>query len=97
MELRLTTPALRDIAAILEYIHSESPAGAQHVCQRFAQTFRYLQTFPKSGRLTERDDNTRRVVVPGIPFIVIYRIESEVLEILRIRHTSRNPKIENLL
>lgn len=92
MDLRLTRPALQDFTEILEYVAAKSPQGARHVHGRFVQTFAQLQSFPQSGRLTTRDDDTRQVVVAALPFIVIYRLQTDTIEILRIRHTARNPQ-----
>ena len=91
MELRFTRPAHQDIASILEYIGDRSPQGARRVLHSFEQAFQRLLFFPESGRDTGRGDQTRQVVIATFPFIVIYRVQGEVIEILRVRHTARDP------
>ena len=91
MPLRITPAALSDLAEILDYIAERSPQGARNVRASFERTFQHLETFPKSGRVYDLSDGSRRQAVRGYPFIVIYWIMDDVVEILRVRHTSRNP------
>ena len=92
MDVHLTSPALRDVAEILEYIHLKNPAGARLVRESFERTLQQLSLFPESGRDTGRGDDTKRIVVVRMPFVMIYRIQRERVEVLRIRHTARNPE-----
>ena len=36
------------------------------------------------------DQGTRELVVPGLPYIVVYRVGSDAVEILRVYHTAMN-------
>jgi plasmid stabilization system protein ParE len=47
-----------------------------------------LKQFPQSGRVG-RTRGTRELVVPGLPYIVPYRIVDDVILILSVVHTSR--------
>jgi len=44
-----------------------------------------LENFPELGR-TGRKPDTRELVFTGLPYLAIYRIRGEAVEILRILH-----------
>jgi plasmid stabilization system protein ParE len=48
-----------------------------------------LQDFPLSGR-AGHVPGTRELVVPGLPYIIIYRTTKTAVEILRVFHTSQD-------
>jgi len=47
-----------------------------------------LQTFPEAGR-AGRVDGTREAVLVHFPYIIVYRIKEDEVQILNIQHTSR--------
>jgi toxin ParE1/3/4 len=48
-----------------------------------------LQTLPNRGR-AGRAENTRELVFPPWPYIVVYEIIEDQVQVLRIRHASQN-------
>ena len=54
-----------------------------------------LRAFPYSGR-KGRIDGTRELVFPGLPYIVVYRIEDQVVDVLRIYHGALDWRIPTL-
>jgi toxin ParE1/3/4 len=48
-----------------------------------------LARFPHRGR-PGRSPNTRELVFPGLPFLAIYRIRGDGIEIVRILHGAQN-------
>jgi len=84
---------LREASAALDreynYIFRQNPAAAKRVFDRIVASTRRLDDFPESGRSGEIE-GTRELVIPGLPYIVIYRITKNHVEILRVFHTSRN-------
>ena len=84
---------LRDASIALdreyEYIFRQNPAAAKRVFERIIASTRRLSEFPESGRYGQVA-GTRELVVPGLPYIVVYRIIASNVEILRVFHTARN-------
>jgi plasmid stabilization system protein ParE len=39
----------------------------------------------------KRANNTREFVVPGLPYVIIYRPVGDVVDVIAIFHTSRDP------
>jgi plasmid stabilization system protein ParE len=92
MRVRWTDPAHTDFLQILGYIARHDPAAAARVGRRLLSVVDGLAAQPRLGR-PGRIAGTRELVIPGLPYIAIYRIAelahvSEV-EVLRILHGAR--------
>lgn len=88
MRLRWSDDALQDLAAIRRYIAEDHPAAAKSVAQHILSTITYLRDHPDIGRVG-RVQGTRELIIPGLPYIIPYRVRREAIEILRVFHTSR--------
>ena len=86
MRIRWTTPAVGDLAQICDYVEEHGgPSAARRVALRLYQGADSLTQFPSRGR-PGRKAGTRELVLAGLPFLVIYRLREDVIEILRILH-----------
>jgi len=89
LRLRWTRLAEADLAGIAEYIGQDSPAAAARVVLEIIdETERTLAARPAIGR-AGRVIGTRELVIPGLPYIIAYRVRDGFLEVLRVLHTSR--------
>jgi toxin ParE1/3/4 len=90
MRIRWTEPAARDLTHICDYIEEhDSPARARRVALTIYQGVSSLAHFPQRGRPGRKPD-TRELVFPGLPFLAVYRIREDVIEINRILHGAQN-------
>jgi toxin ParE1/3/4 len=86
MRLRWTQPAARDFTHICDYTRErDGPTAARRVALAIYEGVSSLTHFPQRGRPGRRL-NTRELVLSGLPFVVVYRIREEVIEINRILH-----------
>ncbi|HTQ14452.1 MAG TPA: type II toxin-antitoxin system RelE/ParE family toxin [Rhizomicrobium sp.] len=81
--------ALDDLERIHDYIQSDNPAAAQRVIQRLRSGLESLSRFPRMGR-AGRVSDTREFVFTDIPYIGVYRILEDEIEVLNIIHTARD-------
>lgn len=88
MRIYWTKRAERDADEITDYIAGDNPRAAVEVRDEIEQRVTLLADQPHLGRLGRRE-GTRELVIPGLPYIVAYRTRGEVVEILRVLHTSR--------
>ena len=88
MMIRWSPEAAADFAAIVEYIRKQNPSAAKRVAHAIYDGIASLASFPRRGR-PGRVQGTRELVLSPLPFIAIYRIEAEVLEIARVLHGSQ--------
>ena len=67
---------------------SDSPAAAARVAAVLVDSTAHLEQFPLSGR-SGRIEGTRELVIPGLPYIIPYRLAGDEIQILSVIHTSR--------
>lgn len=89
MRIRWTTRAADDLAGIVEHIRKDNPEAARRVAQTIFDGIAGLRTFPNRGRqgLVE---NTRELVLTPWPYIAVYEILNDQVQVLRIRHGAQD-------
>lgn len=90
MRVRWLRTALRNLDDEASYIALDDLAAARLVVERVLQAVAALEDQPGIGR-PGRVPGTRELVVLKTRYIVPYRVHGEVIEILRVFHTSRRP------
>ena len=89
MKVRWTRPALSDLIEAQNYITLDNPEAAQTVAQRLWDATRQLADNPNIGR-PGHNPGTREWVVVRTPYLIVYRLRNETIEILRLWHGRRN-------
>lgn len=89
MRLRWTTSAASDLYNIVQRIQQDNPSAASKVAATLYDGCAGLRDFPRSGR-KGRVDGTRELVFYGLPYIVVYRIQDQFVELLRIYHGAQD-------
>lgn len=80
--------AWQDLHDIRDYISQDNPEAAAKTILNIIDTVEKLSWHPEMGK-EGRVDNTRELVIPGIPYTVPYRIKGKRIEILRVLHQAR--------
>lgn len=88
MKRHILARAAKDIAEIEAYIHEESLEAAADVASRIRKAFDLITERPEIGRPTPIP-NLREWSIPGLPYVIPYRVRGDKVEILRVFHTSR--------
>ncbi len=88
MKLGWPAPGLGDLIAIIDYIAADDPIAAHDVIDRIDSAVGRLADHPRLGR-PGRIEGTRELVIPGLPYIVAYRIRQDRVQILRVLHAAR--------
>lgn len=88
MRIRWLAEASTDLDNIEAFIAPDNPAAAINTVREIVRTVGRLKDHPASGR-PGRVSGTRELVIPGKPYIVPYRVKDNIIEILRVFHTSR--------
>ncbi|MDP2606427.1 MAG: type II toxin-antitoxin system RelE/ParE family toxin [Deltaproteobacteria bacterium] len=89
MKLRWTRPALADLVEAQNYIAKDNPSAAEAVAQRVWEAVNSLCNHPEIGR-QGHVHGTREWPVSQTPYLVVYRLRDETVEILRVWHGRRN-------
>ncbi|MGH6902702.1 MAG: type II toxin-antitoxin system RelE/ParE family toxin [Geminicoccaceae bacterium] len=94
MKVRWTDPAQTDLFEILDYIARDNPGAAERVERRLVNAVASLAQQPRRGR-PGRIEGTRELVIPRLPYIVIYRLVERPLRtvgevaVMRVLHGAR--------
>lgn len=89
MTIRWTTGAADDLERISEYIAEDSPEAALRVARAIFSRIKELSKFPYLGRKGQ-EEGTREFVLTPLPYIAVYRVTEEVVEILHFYHGAQN-------
>jgi len=88
MKVIWSVASVRHLYEITEYIHGESAGGTITIRRRILDTVRRVGQMPYSGH-TGRIDGTREAAVPRTPFIVVFQVSAQAVEILGVWHGAR--------
>ena len=83
-----TGQALNDLAAIRAYIAEHNPVAAAGVAARIALATARIAEMPLIGR-HGKVAGTREWPVRRTPYLVIYRVAADEVEITTVRHSAR--------
>ena len=89
MEVRWSPEAADDLERIVQYIQGDSPEVALKVAASIIDAVGELNTFPKRGRVG-RIEGTRELVIDRLPWIAVYRVRDNAVEVARIYHGAQN-------
>jgi toxin ParE1/3/4 len=88
MNIRWSPEAAADFVGIVEYISQQNPSAAPRVGQSIYDSVSSLDSFANRGR-PGRIEGTRELVLAPLPFIVVYRVTQDAVEIVRVLHGSQ--------
>jgi addiction module RelE/StbE family toxin len=89
MRVKWARRALREQDEAFEWIVSENPKAAGEVIDRMRAATRLLADNPGMGR-PGRIAGTREFVVTRTPYVVVYRVGIDQVEILAVIHHARS-------
>lgn len=89
MRIEWLPVAIDSLLHQLDYIASRNPGAALRCSRRVETAVERLVDHPRSGR-SGRVPGTRELVVPRTPFLIVYRVEAEIVTILRLFHGAQD-------
>jgi addiction module RelE/StbE family toxin len=89
MRVRWTSTAADDLAHIVDYIRKDNPAAARRVAQTIYRGIAGLRKHPNIGRIGLAE-STREIVFSPWPYIAVYEIAGDQVQVLRIRHAAQD-------
>lgn len=88
MRLRWTASAVRDLERITDYLFDETPQHAPRLVRSLYKSATALKTFPNLGRPGKKL-GTRELVIPSLPYIVVYQVGENTVYIARLLHAAQ--------
>jgi toxin ParE1/3/4 len=89
MRIRWTPAAVADLEHISHYLRERYPHYRQPTLRKLYEAIRSLKESPHRGRLG-REDGTRELLFPPMPYIAVYRVQEQRIEVLRIYHAAQD-------
>jgi addiction module RelE/StbE family toxin len=89
MRIRWTPAAVADMKSISDYLKDHYPHYRQPTMRKLYEKIRALKNSPYLGR-PGRIEGTREILFMPMPYIAVYRIRSQNIEVWRIYHTAQD-------
>jgi toxin ParE1/3/4 len=89
MRIRWTVPAAENLEGIKNYLDTHYPHLAEPTVRTIYQRIRSLKTAPNRGRPGHRN-GTRELTLTPLPYVVVYALKAEAVEILHIYHGAQD-------
>jgi len=81
--------AADDLEGIANYLYLHHRAFAAPTIQRLYDAAKSLKQFPYAGRVG-RKNGTRELVLAPLPYLMIYSVDDQSVQILRFLHASQD-------
>lgn len=90
MELRWSVPAAEDLERICAWIERDNPEAAKRIAKIIYEGCGQLKQFPNLGRASICMSGRHELAFPPLPYIAVYQIKEDVVEISRIFHGAQD-------
>jgi len=89
MRIRWTPAAAADLQHISDYLKQHHPQYREPTIRKLYDTIRSLKHSSYRGRLGS-EEGTREIVFPPLPYVAVYRVKEQAIEVLRIYHGAQD-------
>ncbi len=89
MRIRWTPAAAADLQHISDYLNERHPGYRHSTMCKLYETIRSLREAPHCGR-PGREQGTREILFPPMPYVAVYRVREQSIEMLRVYHTAQD-------
>ncbi len=88
MTVRWSPEAAADFDSIIAYLIQQNPSAADRIARTIYSAISSLDTLSNRGR-HGRVEGTRELVLAPLPYVVVYRLLNDAIEISRVLHGSQ--------
>ena len=89
MEVRWAPSAVKDLGRIFKRVQRDNATAAHNVVKAIYDGCVLLKDFPNRGRLG-RMKGRRELPFSGLPYIAVYKVTDDAVEISRIWHGAQD-------
>ena len=86
MKLRFDKRFPEDLAEAIEWYRQVSPEACRKLRTAVQQRITSIRMFPESFQLLTTRQGHRGSPIPGFPWMIVFRIENDIIRLLRIVH-----------
>ncbi len=74
---------------ISEYLKEHHPSYRQPTMRKLYEDIRSLKQWPGRGR-PGRESGTRELLFPPTPYVAVFRVREQTIEVMRIYHAAQD-------
>ena len=89
MRIRWTPAAAADLQGISDYLEEHHARYRQATMRKLYEAIRALKGWPGRGR-PGREAGTREIFFPPTPYVAVYRMKEQTIEVMRIYHAAQD-------
>ncbi len=89
MRVRWTPAAAADLQSISDYLKEHHPRYRERTMRKLYGAISELKQWPGRGR-PGREGGTREVLFPPMPYVAVYRVTEQTIEVVRLYHAARD-------
>jgi toxin ParE1/3/4 len=89
MRIRWTPAAAADLQRISDYLKEHHSHYRQPTMRKLYEDIGSLKQWPQRGRIG-REDGTRELLFPPTPYVAVYRVREQTIEVMRIYHAAQD-------
>jgi len=89
MRIRWAVPAAEDLEGIWSFLQQRNPEFAETTMRRIYLRIQSLRISPYLGKPGSRS-GTRELALTPLPYIVVYAVRTDIVEILHIHHGAQD-------
>jgi len=89
MIIRWTPAAAADLRHLSDCLKDHHPHYQQPTVRKVYAAVQSLKEWPHRGRVG-REEGTRELLFPPLPYIAVYRVKGQSIEVLRIYHGAQD-------
>jgi toxin ParE1/3/4 len=89
MRIRWTPAAAADLQHVSDDLKDRHPRYRQPTVRKLFAAIDSLRKSPSRGRVG-REEGTRELVLHPLPYIALYRVKEQTIEVLRIYHGAQD-------
>lgn len=89
MRVRWTPAAAADLEQISDYLKARHPTYRTQTMRKLYEAIRSLEQSPNRGRMG-REEGIRELLFPPLPYVAVYRVKEQSVEVLRVYHTAQD-------
>jgi toxin ParE1/3/4 len=89
MLIRWTPAAAADLQHLSDYLKDHHPRYLQPTLRKLYAAIQSLKEWPHRGR-AGREEGTRELLFPPLPYVAVYRVKEQSIEVLRIYHGAQD-------
>jgi len=89
VRIRWTRAAAADMENISDYLRERHPHYRELTMRKLYSTIGDLKWWPWRGR-PGREEGTREILFRPMPYVAVYRVKEQIIEIVRIYHAAQD-------